>query len=164
MDLNVNLIKGVILLLILILVIIFPISIILNYGSCHAPFETCDHLSTDLTSELEAIFCINVSTNFLQSVHIYDCDKITKFSAFDSYEIFRAFTSYFKNEKNISINATPYKLKSCPFIFHEHLVKLCFDSNRIFSNVILFDKIIMHPQEAYHLYNYLKIFLINDTS
>lgn len=64
----------------------------------------------------------------------------------------------FLNESNISNNAKPYKLESCPFIFHEHLIKFCFDSDRLLSNINLFDKINMHSQESYHFHKYLKIF------
>lgn len=130
-----------------------------TFSSCHPIFERCDHFIADLGNNRKGVFCLNETNSILKSMHIYDCSHIIKFSLFDTYEIFKALKIYFKNEKLATAHTTNSTIKYCPYLFHEHLVKFCLNSNRLLSHVELFDKITMNPHEAYQLHIYLKVFL-----
>ena len=110
----------------------------------------------------DALFCINETTSVLQSFHVYDsqnCKDLFNFDVKQSQYMFKHLQYCFSNETELRNKSRQTAAPNCPFEFRHQSTKICFDSSNMLSSLQFFDTYLLNPQEAYHLYIYLRLFV-----
>jgi len=73
-----------------------------RFEACEPIFEKGDHLSTYFGHNKHVVFCINDNTSLLQSMHIYDCQNVSKFTKWDTLKIYNSLKRFFSDETTAS--------------------------------------------------------------
>lgn len=129
-------------------------------------FHTCQYLTVKMEKNRDGLFCLNETTSTLQSFHVYNpqtCKEIFRFDVQQIRYMFDDLTYCFNNEPILRNNSRPSIEQNCPIKFQNNSTKICFDSSNMLSSIQFFDKYFLNPQEAYHLYIYLRLFMSSET-
>lgn len=124
-------------------------------------YQTCNYLIVKMEKNRDALFCINETNSALQSLHVYntqDCKELSRFDIQQTRYMFKNLHYCFNNELDLRNKSRSTSQSHCPLEFRTTFTKICFDSNSILASIQFFDGYLMNPQEAYHLFIYLRLF------
>jgi hypothetical protein len=124
-------------------------------------FQNCDQLLIKLEKDKNGLFCINETTSALQSFHVYrkhNCEEVNSFTNKQVQDIYTILNICFTHENKIQNYSKLTNDKYCSYQYKYKSICICFDVGRTLSIIQISDNVELVPQDAYHLYIYLKLF------
>lgn len=124
-------------------------------------FQSCSYLSVKLEKDKQGVFCIVENTSSLESFYIYNmnCEEILKCSKPEIIQLYDLLQQVFTNQSVLLNESSPTGKSNCYTEYIRDTTSICFDSGKLLSSIQIFNKVYMNPQEVYHLFMYLRLFV-----